>query len=249
MKSLEKKSLQEKEIISTLKEISVFVNFRMDLYEILLLKYRRLKYRMLGIMVIRFLIYVLFIIVIILIILSPNLMEFSGYWQIRSITSTVLSVFFGLYIKVDRIKRLCIPFKRWLKMIQQQVVFITNNYIIKRNLDSINEEIIDLNQRIDRFKTFFKPTIEILEFIGYISTIIMTFFPLFINASRMLEIIPYIGSSIIFSMLFVIPYFYFYIIDSIKLKHSEDIINVNKKLDFLLKRLSDVYFSKNKLKP
>ena len=105
MKSLEKESFQEVDIVSTLKEITVIINLRMDIYEILLLKYRRLKYRMLGINVIRFLIYVLFGTVIILIILSPNLTEFSGYWQIRSITSTVLSVLFGLYIKVDRKKK------------------------------------------------------------------------------------------------------------------------------------------------
>ena len=134
-------------------------------------------------------------------------------------------------------------------MIQNQIVFVSNNYIIKRNLDTINEELIGLNQRIDRFKTFFKPTIKIIEIIGYLSTIITTFIPLFINRTMILEIIPYIGSSIIFSMLFVIPYFYYYIIDTNKLKHSEDIIYVNKKLDLLLKRLSDVYFLKNNIKP
>lgn len=244
-KELGEESLQKVDIISSLKEIIFILNLKMDVYEILLLEYKRLKYRMLGIKVIRVLIYILFPTVIILIILSPNLTEFSGYWQIQTIISFILLILFAMYIKVDRLKRQSIPFKKWLKMIQPQIIFISNNYIIKRNLDSIKEELINLNKKIDRFKILFKPTIKIVEIIGYLTTIITTFISLFITRDMMLELIQYIISSIILFMVLLIPYFYYNVIDSKKLKHSEDIINVNTKLDLLLKRLSYIYFSKN----
>ncbi|KKN84241.1 hypothetical protein LCGC14_0290550 [marine sediment metagenome] len=245
LKPLEKESLQEVKILSTLKEITLIISLKMDAYEILLLKYRRLRHRMLGIKIIKLLIYILFAAVIILIVLNLTLTEFSGYWQIQSMISIILAVLFTVYTKVDRIKRRCIPFKNWLKLIQQQITIISNNSIIKSNLAAIKEELSNLNERIDRFKTFFNPAIKIFETIGYLITIITTFITLFINRITALELILYLGISIFLIIVaLLIPSFYYFVIDSNQLKHSEEVINVNSKMDLILKKLSEVYFPK-----
>ncbi|MFX1570117.1 MAG: hypothetical protein ACFFCV_17305 [Promethearchaeota archaeon] len=198
---------------------------------------------MISIKIVRIVIYLLFILTVILIFLNPNLTEFSGYWQIRSTITTVLTIMFTTYIRIDRIKRKCMPFKKWLKSIQPQLVFLSNHYIIKKSLNEISEELVSLNQRIERFEKYLKPTLKTIEIVGYFITITTTFIPLFFNSPTILEFFPNISVSILSLTVLLIPYFYYHLKDINELKNSGDIINVNSEMDLMLKSISDAYFS------
>lgn len=179
------------------------------------------------------------ILILSIMVVSFTYLNLGSYWNviIQLFNYIFLIPLFSLDIRANKPKISYRYFKKTLKYISKRIYLISQNKKIRESIDDITqieENLNDLNRRIDAFNKLFKPTSDYLrefEVIGIIGLIV----GIFLNSYIMMKIDFYIFSLLLLSSItFLVMFYLYYLILHHKINSGIMKSEINKHIEYYL---------------